>query len=76
MEGVGVACLRHVEVWVGQLPADPRGGGRVQLPAGGLASLGWAVMVEPERWEARIPGVLCMGSLVVERLPPEGIPTR
>ena len=78
MEGVGAACLQHVEVRVGLCRrADPRGeGGRVRLPvARGLASLEWAVMVEPECWEARIQGVLYKGSL--EPLPlPEGIPMR
>ena len=75
MEGVGAACLQHVEVWVGLRLADPREGGRVRLPvARGLASLEWAVMVEPECWEARIQGVLCKGSL--ELLLPEGIPMR
>ena len=76
MEGVGAACLQHVEVQVGLRRADPRGGERVRLPARGLASLEWAVMVEPECWEARIQGVLCKGSLVVEPLLTEEIPMR
>ena len=75
MEGVGAACLQHVEVRVGLRRADPWEGGRVRLPvARGLASLEWAVMVEPECSEVRIQGVLCKGSL--ELLPPEGIPMR
>ena len=75
MEGVGAACLQHVEVRVGLRLADPWEGGRVRLPVvRGLASLEWAVMVEPECWEARIQGALCKGSQ--ELLPPEGIPMR